>query len=506
MRCKNCDYALWNLTSRTCPECGEGFKPSEFSLNPNAVRFLCQHCGQQYFGTTDDGHLNPVEFDCVRCGRHIHMDEMVLTPGEGVSESLTRGRRADANPWLRRGDIGTSKAGWRTLGRVLGHPGSLMDAPSGQSGLLRQALWFSLLVNLLVGVASTIPAAGFVLLMGGMGGGMGMGVWVLVSMGLLPIAVMMLLWVVSGLLGHLLMLQRGGAGGGWRRSLEAGLYASGVNVLMAVPCMGMYLAPVAVVWGGVSLGLMFRAAHGVSARRAILAGLAVPVLCVGCAVVGFVVLVNWSSVIVSSARSTAGVSVHTASVARFMNVQPAQSNAWPSHGLELFEAMVQSGESIDSLDWIHDVSAVEVLPGIDEFDYNGYSPSERASLLSKAVGQLPSDVVAHRVGDMVFTYHGLGVSQAGVADRWLAVWSPHRGRFPARGGSRLALESSDRFIVIKGGWGQEEYDRASFVRALARENQARQAAGLPALPDLADFDWIATESVPGSGALAPIVP
>lgn len=32
MRCKTCNYRLWNLAGRTCPECGTGFRPSGFEI------------------------------------------------------------------------------------------------------------------------------------------------------------------------------------------------------------------------------------------------------------------------------------------------------------------------------------------------------------------------------------------------------------------------------------------------------------------------------------------
>ena len=86
MRCEHCGYRLWLLLSRRCPECGTEFKPSDFEFVPHAVQFCCPHCNQAYYGTSSQGHLRPIEFDCVSCGRHIHMDEMVMMPTDGVDE------------------------------------------------------------------------------------------------------------------------------------------------------------------------------------------------------------------------------------------------------------------------------------------------------------------------------------------------------------------------------------------------------------------------------------
>jgi hypothetical protein len=110
MRCQQCEYRLWNLTSRQCPECGTPFAPSEFDFAPNTVRFCCPHCDQDYYGTSASGHLVPDAFDCVRCHNFIRMDEMVMRPAEGVEEEDTR---AECSP-------GWSGRGWDFQGMV-GH-------------------------------------------------------------------------------------------------------------------------------------------------------------------------------------------------------------------------------------------------------------------------------------------------------------------------------------------------------------------------------------------------
>ena len=112
MRCKTCDYPLWTLTSRMCPECGAAFLPSDFDFVPNSVRFCCPHCDQAYYGTTERGHLSPREFECVSCGAFIRMDEMVLRPAAGVAESQTR---AATNPWLNLRETGLFKGLFSTI-------------------------------------------------------------------------------------------------------------------------------------------------------------------------------------------------------------------------------------------------------------------------------------------------------------------------------------------------------------------------------------------------------
>ena len=125
MRCKNCDYRLWNIRGRQCPECGTPFRPSEIEFTPNAVEFCCPHCDTAYYGTTHNGQLSPQQFDCVTCGQHIHTDEMVLRPAPGCADEETV---KEGNPWLMRNHRGNVKAWFATVGWGLIQPGRLLKA------------------------------------------------------------------------------------------------------------------------------------------------------------------------------------------------------------------------------------------------------------------------------------------------------------------------------------------------------------------------------------------
>ena len=97
MRCRNCDYPLWNLKARECPECGASFRPSEFEFVAQSVRFCCPHCDQEYFGTDERGHLRPVEFNCTKCATRVEMDAMVLRPADTQNDSSTK---LGEVPWI----------------------------------------------------------------------------------------------------------------------------------------------------------------------------------------------------------------------------------------------------------------------------------------------------------------------------------------------------------------------------------------------------------------------
>lgn len=78
MRCETCDYPLFDIRERTCPECGTPFRPSQFEFSHCGVRFCCLHCDQQYYGTGHRGHLVPKAFRCIRCNNDVNMNEMVV--------------------------------------------------------------------------------------------------------------------------------------------------------------------------------------------------------------------------------------------------------------------------------------------------------------------------------------------------------------------------------------------------------------------------------------------
>src|SRR5688500_7671887 len=107
MRCKSCDYSLWNLKARECPECGAGFVPSDFEFVPGAVRFCCPKCDQEYYGNGAKGHITPRQFTCVTCASVVDLDEMILRPRDGIEEPQTL---PGVMPWLERKKRGRIRA------------------------------------------------------------------------------------------------------------------------------------------------------------------------------------------------------------------------------------------------------------------------------------------------------------------------------------------------------------------------------------------------------------
>lgn len=289
MRCKICDYRLWNIAARSCPECGEPFKPSEHQFKPSGVKFICPYCGQDYYGTGEAGHLDPSEFDCVQCSQHLHMDDMVVLP-TGAEKSAT----IERNPWTQRKRVGFWYGFTRTIGRGMVKPAMLIDS-TPESTTVRTSWWYMCLVVLLqqfIGGGLLILLPMFMISLGARGGGppwQAVAIMMLVMFGL-PLLLLMIstgVWICSA---QMVLRWGNPAGPAMRRTAHAMLYSASPMILGAVPCLGIYIAPFGAIWWMVSAILMLTRLPNVSANRATLAALLLPVglvvLSIAAAVIG----------------------------------------------------------------------------------------------------------------------------------------------------------------------------------------------------------------------------
>lgn len=250
MRCRSCDYALWNLPPGRCPECGEPFKPSDFDFVVGHVRFLCPHCRQVYYGDDKRGQLQPQSFKCVQCGNAVDVDDTILLPAEGVGEYESQASLLPMDRWR---EIGIMRALARTLGDVIVRPGALgrrinngsrLDVALGLSvavsaisialGLPAQALVISMLSGKVLDI-SRLEEAGYMLSFVG------------ANHGLLTVSI----WgiVVTALTSSFAPRSVNCS----TRAPTCMWYAQGAMVLMFVPVLGLALAPAAVVWSATSM-------------------------------------------------------------------------------------------------------------------------------------------------------------------------------------------------------------------------------------------------------------
>lgn len=477
MYCKTCNYALWNLRSRACPECGSPFAPGEFDFVPGSVRFCCPHCNQPYYGTSPAGHLTPRSFNCVTCQTPVDMDEMVLLPAEGVPEEQTRRRN---NPWL--SEQWSLPGRWlRTVGWAMVKPGLLIEQTPLHSPLGR-AWNFALATMLMVSLLSlAIPLAFMAVMLGltaGGGGGPGLlpmggfmllGLAVMAAAGLLMFAVMVFLWAGAA---HLVLLMTGGRTQGFGRTMQAVLYSSGASVLSFIPCLNYIVW----IWWIASFGIMLRRGHGegVSPLRAGFAAATGPALGIVLAVLVYTGLMvatmgpvvaggRWQPSQPQAAAETDAIQAITSALIH----RTRRDSAWPDHSARLLEDDLGAAAFVGRLS---PTSARDVTAGgVAIADLAEAPPAERRESIDAIAAGLPEDVVAHRVGDFVFTWHGMGTEpDPGL---WVVIESP----------APSAVWSPSRVAVGTAAGTVRSFAAAGFPAALDEQNELRAEHGLAPL-------------------------
>ncbi len=480
MRCKRCDYPLWNLDARLCPECGAAFRPSEHEFVPRSVVFQCPNCRRTYFGTDAHGHLDPKAFNCTGCGHHIHMDEMIVAPREGVAEDRAA---PDHMPWLERGETGAVRAWFSSMRWAMVEPQRFIRAtPSGTSTV---AAWFFALctITLYLAVGFLAPYMVFQTMMavGSMGGGVG-AIWfylgrpagyaaAIVILGLYPV-----IWAASA---HGLLRLTGATPGGFRRTCHSVYYASSAAVLIALPCVGWL---VGLIWWVVSATNMIKESQRAHGGRAALAVLAWPTLSIFLWVTLYVavlpvMLLGMRGLTTAMGAVGPGVQSQTRFIAQAIVAESWQrSGTAPDHAVELllsnWTTMIgdfcESGTRTTTVDIPLGAGTLQ--------DFSGLSRSDQLGAVKAAIDGLPPNVVAYRFGDYVFTYPGATFNTGG-AGLWVVVMLPDPDVNPAPAPTDSVFIGIDDYTVSTTTVGQ--------LPARTRtQNQYRATLGLPPLPDL----------------------
>lgn len=494
MQCKTCGYSLWNLRSRTCPECGNAFAPSTYVYRPGAVRFCCPHCAQEYYGTDQAGLLEPRAFTCVGCNQGITLDEMVLLPVEGLSEAQTRG---DTMPWLERSRQGFWRAWWGTTKRAMLSPGRLLELVPLKSSTSSAAGYacisqgiFGLTGFLGIGCGAVAVGA----LFGGIGGkgvisaGLAIVAGIFVGFLLMMLITLIIIWLWA-LAAHGILRLTGPTQAGIDRTFQALAYSSGANALTGIPCIGAYLSYFLSIWWLVSATIALKAAQKVSGGRASLAALTPPLVVTGVLIGSYVVLayyaIQGAQASVAAARGGPAWTQNAAFPHQTRKYRAAQlrsaldhyattNGSWPATGLHLLaENSLDPDVFVDAGAGERDASSVR-YEGITLLNFQIMSLDAQKQVLDAAAAGVPEGVIASRTGDVVFTYHGAMI--APIDERlWLFVVCP------------LGDPATQSMIILQGNaplilTGEER------LRALAEQNLVRLELGLEPLPDPVTID------------------
>lgn len=506
MRCKNCDYPLWQIRDRTCPECGVPFRPSDYEFTLNAVKYCCPHCEQEYYGTGPKGELVPRMFECVRCAKTIDMDEMVLLPAEGVREEQTEGHR---QPWL---EWGTRRRFWSAWTAAIGHalvmPGRLMKATPPESPASKATSFFAI-TQLAVSIVSVVPFMFLMIIpmsMGpGGGGGMSQVLDAMLGMGIF-FGVMAIGWFVSLLLtagvAHGILLVTGGCAHGFKRTYQALCYSSGANAVTAVPCLGAYFGW---IWWLVSACIAVKEGQRVHGGRATFAVLAFPVLSLVLAIGGYALLIY---TVVSRAGAIGAVTTTApVAVSQSRAAQVATAISQFSGPVKHVAELMNRGSAINAYTFMDYTdrsgggfnTRMSSVP-FGHTDLSAYmfsNPAEQRRQEKIAIEMMDQKTLAYRLGDTVFTHCGIDCSKittgSDAEQLWLVIaWPESWGNSPA---------PAQVIVVGTADGATTSYPPASFDAELATQNALRAKYGLEALPNPGDV----THDAPALGKAQPLM-
>lgn len=271
MQCKQCNYRLWNLSSRHCPECSATFTPSDYLFKPNRVEFCCPHCMHVYLGSDAQGQPAPIDFDCTQCGKHIHMDDMLLRPVNPKEEALIA---FEPNPWTLRHKIGTPTAWLHTIKLSMFGQQQLMDGTPAQ-GRTSDALAFAC-INMLIACVGSIGLPFLFVMVIDLTAGHVNAVMDNLLRLLAFIAGATAVWACQALCVHGLLKITGGTQHNLACTFKAMAYTTGPWIWLAIPCLNVVLLAPVMFWYYIGTSHALMRMQQVHPVRALLSQLALP--------------------------------------------------------------------------------------------------------------------------------------------------------------------------------------------------------------------------------------
>jgi hypothetical protein len=345
-----------------------------------------------------------------------------------------------------------------------------------------QAWWFACVTLVLVlVVGGGVPMLAFGLLML-LTGGRGDAAEMFLASGsyLFGMTVFLMLAIaVWGLIAHGLLRITGGAAHGLGRTYQAICYSIGPCVLAAVPCLGPYLLWIpAGVWWIISAVLMMSRAQKVGGGRAAFATLTLPGIALLLAVGGLFSLmyigVRQSQVAMAQATTMMSASAETQRITGdLLDYAADHDGAGPPHAIMLIEQPYFDGSAFIAT--ASQTTLTDVPVGNFDLESIGYlMAAERQSVLEEFIAAQPEDLVAHRVGDFVFTYHGIDFNDADPGLWTVVHWMDSSTNAGQPSPRRVWVGFADGRVVPLTPFGFEGF--------LTQQNALRAAEGLPPLP------------------------
>lgn len=479
MECRQCQYPLWNIRERVCPECGSPFAPSDFEFLANAVVYLCPHCSQQYFGTDERGHLVPRGFRCVSCSRPIEMDEMVLASREDIQ---VRAVRAEPNPMLLPGRWGGPT--WRTIKYSISRPVQLVRVTPVDASLgVAQRFLATTTTIAALGASGLFCCVPFIAWGSARSGTVPWEPLITVASVLGAVFLLANAWMLSS---HAILRVIASPSQGLRRTIQAFAYTSGVMVWGAIPLLGHMVWPIVVIVWACLAAEAIALSHDVRRWRAYVAAGAPLALAVALAI-GGVVYLSYAvqRQVATIPQKLAKMQAKQAGI--FLDSQGSRTGTIP-HPVDL---LVSPTDGTFLLGYVHPDGAgsghaLTPLPILEGRSVQGVSmmpKGEREALARRVKDQLAGRPV--RLGNVVFVASDIPYPQDLDSPLWLVVILPD----PAEG-SAGDIESVRKL-------GQSTtHAPGEFHAALEEQNALRAEQGLAPLPDLTALPDLLQEAPP----------
>lgn len=286
MRCRGCNYELWNLPPGDCPECGKAWRFEDFHFRREFVQFLCPHCDCAYPGEYIASLALPYAFTCTGCQGAIELGQMCARPAEGIDGS--QAMQLDF-VWSDRRQVGRWRAFWRVVGYSLGTPSRIGNTMTQKRGL-RGALWFSFLClnfagfNWLIFITIALWLPSFTGRSQSFRGVEFIAVLVFLAVFVGLVLAQQLFFLVWGLITHALIRMTGRARHAIGHTLSATQFCAGTFIICAIPICGFYFSLISFVWMAVAMVSALAALHKISRWRTAFAVLAPPVVMISVSV------------------------------------------------------------------------------------------------------------------------------------------------------------------------------------------------------------------------------
>lgn len=473
MNCRTCAYPLWNLGTHVCPECGTPFSPADFEFLPCSVRFCCPHCDQSYYGTDPRGQLLPRSFTCVKCDAALTVEAMIVRP---LREGEASTHSSISMPWFERERRGTVRAWFATIGPAMTRPEPLVDAvPEDASA--SGAVGFMAMNIAIFTIVSGIPMALFSgLLFNGIltQGGASRVEFAFVQAAGFAVTVVSLIVgaVIWAVVLHGCLRLMGGTTKPLLRTLHAVTYSSPAAVLMAVPCgcPGILGA----IWWIISALRMTARAHRSDVAggggRVAAAGIAALIIALAPVIAAQAAMIIWSQNATVRMNVQAGgfgsAPIAAGQIGPALRAVADRSGAWPAHGLELWSDGMTAFEfaPLSSAPWTERAGSSLRFADLER------DPDAAAALIENEAARLPATTIAHRVGDVIFTYHGIDPGSES-SELWIALIPQNQ----ALGEDWIAIQLNGSPLAIRA-------TPLGIQSALEQQNRIRAAEGLAPLP------------------------